>query len=233
MGYIADLSKYDPDNAVDNYPDGVILNIEDPGFATKRDRAIAKGIPWGTYSWVYPGQGAAAAQRAHDAGYGALGAWLDYEQEGVSPSDLQQALAHGDELGVKLGVYTYLYIWPTVSNVVGNHPVWMAYYPGANDGTYQSPYSDDARAAGALLHQFTSSNGTRDLSVVLDNNRWSAWTGTGATDEMTPDDWTKLGTWMQESEARIEKHVDSVIDAKIGTWLHNLEDHILAAIKAK
>lgn len=230
MGYIADLSRYDPLEAVDQFPDGVILNIEDPGFAAKRDRAVSKGIPWGTYSWVYPGQGPQAAQRAHDAGTGPLGAWLDYEQEGVSPSDLQLALSKADQLGFKIGVYTYLYIWPSVSGVVGDHPIWMAYYPGANDGTYQDAYSNDARKAGALLHQFTSSNGSRDLSVVLDPTRWSAWTGSG-DDEMTPDDWSKLGTWMQESEARIEKHVDDVVDKKIGTWLHNLEDHILAALK--
>jgi hypothetical protein len=178
VGYIADLSRYDPVEAVDGFPDGVILNVEDPGFADKRSRAVGNGIPWGTYSWVYPGQGAAAAQRAYDAGVGPLGTWLDYEQDGVTPTDLEQALAKADELGLHLGVYTYLATLPSVASLLGKHPLWLAYYPMANDGTYLPGYSDSARQAGALLHQFTSSNGFRDLSVVLDPARWATWTGT-------------------------------------------------------
>lgn len=175
MGYVADLSRYDPLEAVDLYPDGVILNIEDPGFTQKRDRAISNGFPWGTYTWVYPGLGAQATNRAVDAGVGPLGVWLDYEQEGVSPNDLQQALARADELGARVGVYTYLYILDSVAGLLGDHPLWLAYYPGGSD--WQQGYSDTARARGAVLHQFTSSNGSRDLSVVVDPERWSAWTG--------------------------------------------------------
>lgn len=177
MTTIADLSRYDALEAVDLY-DGVILNIEDPGFTAKRDRAIAKGIPWGTYSWVYPGGGAAAADRAYQAASAPpLGVWLDYEQTGVTPQDLTNALNRGDQLGLKLGVYTYLYIIDSVSNRVGNHPLWLAYYPNANDGTYPTGRDGDARRYGALLWQYTSSNGTRDLSRVLDDTRWTAWTG--------------------------------------------------------
>lgn len=193
---IADLSRYDDLTDVDQYPDGVILNVEDPGFGAKRDRAITKGIPWGTYSWVYPGDGVGAVQRAHDVGTGPLGAWLDYEQGGVSPADLQAALAHADGLGFKIGVYTYLYILPSVVGLLGDHPLWLAYYPGANDGTYQAWYSNDARAHGALLHQFTSSNGTRDLSVVLDEARWSAWTGSVPT--LPEDDDVKI--WIAKGD---------------------------------
>lgn len=176
MTTIADLSRYDPLEAVDLY-DGVILNVEDPGFGAKRDRAIQKNIPWGTYIWVYPGQGAAAGQKAHDIPSGSLGAWLDFEQSGATADDLSAALNRADELGVKIGVYTYLYILNSIADRVGTHPLWLAYYPGANDGTYQSSYSDSARQRGALIHQYTSSNGTRDLSRVLDDARWAQWTG--------------------------------------------------------
>lgn len=176
MTTIADLSRYDPLEAVDLY-DGVILNVEDPGFAAKRDRAIEKNIPWGTYIWVYPGQGANAGQKAHDIPTGSLGAWLDFEQAGATAADLRAALARADQLGTKIGVYTYLYILNGVSSEIGNHPLWLAYYPGYNDGSYQDWYSNDAKNAGALLHQYTSSNGTRDLSRVLDDTRWNNWVG--------------------------------------------------------
>lgn len=174
MGFIADLSRYDPVEAVDLY-DGVILNVEDPGYEAKRDRAIARGVPWGVYSWVYPGKGPAAIERVHgiDA---PLGVWLDYEQAGVQPVDLSAALTLADGLGMRVGVYTYLYILPTVKDRIGDHPLWLAYYPGRNDGVYAEGFSEDARRHGALLHQFTSSEGRRDLNVVLDQTRWATWT---------------------------------------------------------
>lgn len=184
MTTIADLSRYDPLEAVDLY-DGVILNIEDPGFIQKRDRAIANSKPWGTYSWVYPGQGAAASERAFTTGTGPLGAWLDYEQNGLNGNDLTAALRRGEELGLKLGVYTYLYIIGSVATLLGDHPLWLAYYPGNNDGTYPAGNAGDAVAHGALLWQYTSSNGTRDLSHVLDDTKWTAWTG-GATPTPAP-----------------------------------------------
>lgn len=185
MTTIADLSRYDPLEAVDLY-DGVILNVEDPGFAQKRDRAIATGKPWGTYIWVYPGQGAAAGQKAHDVGTGSLGAWLDFEQAGATAGDLRGALDRADSLGAKIGVYTYLYILNSVAGELGNHPLWLAYYPGNNDGSYQDWYSNDARARGAILHQYTSSNGTRDLSHVIDDARWTQWTGEAASPGQPP-----------------------------------------------
>ncbi len=176
MGFIADLSRYDPIEAVDLY-DGVILNVEDPGFAAKRDRAVANGKPWGVYSWVYPGGGVGAVDRALVGRGSPLGMWLDYEQGGVAPSDLTAAYGRADQLGVKVGVYTYLYILDSVAGTLGDHPLWLAYYPGQNDGSYVPSMSDQARARGAILHQFTSSNGTRDLNVVVDEARWAAWTG--------------------------------------------------------
>jgi len=225
MGYIADLSRYDPLEAVDSYPDGVILNVEDPGFGAKRDRANSRGVPWGTYSWVYPGQGPQAAQRAADAGVGPLGAWLDYEQQGVSPSDLQQALARGEQLGIRIGVYTYLYILDSVAGVLGEHPLWLAYYPGGD--TWQPSYSDTARARGALLHQFTSSNGDRDLSVVLDPARWSAWIGSTGDDEMTQEQLDTIGQWLKDTEGRIEQ---KLLDT-LGQWEQDTRGIILAAVK--
>jgi hypothetical protein len=250
VGYIADLSRYDPLTAVDAY-DGVILNIEDPGFAAKRDRAVAKGIPWGTYSWVYPGRGANAAQAAHDAGVGPLGAWLDYEQVGVGPDDLTAALARGDELGLKLGVYTYLYILPSVAGRFDGHPLWLAYYPGQNDGSYRANFSDDARARGAVLHQFTSSNGTRDLSVVVDEPAWSAWTGstTGDDLDMTQDELDKFlfgdaGYGISRMEAAVKDAAEKFVEPTLGAWekdtrayvdtkLAAMEKRLLAAIAAK
>jgi hypothetical protein len=189
MIFGADLSSYDGSDGtvVDPYQ-FVILNVQDPTIAAKINRAKAKGIPWGLYTWVYPGAGANSitlAKRIIDTyGKPPKGVWLDYEQAGVTPGDLTDALVTGEQAGMELGVYTYLAILPSVATSLRGHPLWLAFYPHPNDGSYPGGSEQNARDHGAKLWQYTSSNGTRDLNVILDEAWWHTWGDD--TEEPTP-----------------------------------------------
>ena len=50
-----DISKYQGDST-ELGADFVVVNIEDPALLEKIEFAVAHGIPWGLYSWVYPNE---------------------------------------------------------------------------------------------------------------------------------------------------------------------------------
>jgi hypothetical protein len=204
-----DISKFQSPSAMDGW-DFVILNVEDPGFAEKARRAHELGIPWDIYKWIFPGaSGSEMFARAHDL-VNAVGLpgrqpgyWADYEESGVAAHQVGEWFAAADAAGVKVGWYTYL----NVVNAEGNHapdrPLWLAYYPGTDDGSYQPSMSDDARARRATIHQFTTTSGTLDVNIVLDDTWWSEWTG---DDDMTPDQVRaivreEMDAWLNENAA--------------------------------
>lgn len=227
MTLLADLSRYDPDEAAAQY-DGAILNVEDPGVGTKAAIANAAGKPVMLYSWVYPRGGAQAVQHgvavAQSLGVPVKGIWLDYEQDGVVPNDVRAARST-DTGGFRFGVYAYLAMMNAqgqdLTDAIGDWPLWMAYYPGGNDGSYQAWYSDDARARSAVLHQFTSTNGTRDLNIVLDDAWFNTWTGTGP-----PPPPKKRGHDMELliSPTRALSHTAGVLDAQFPDPTHRFND---------
>ena len=96
-----DVSRYQGLESLDGQS-FVIVNVEDPGLADKIAHAKQLGIPWGLYTWVYPGSGRAdmarAAAQVSALGDPPLGFWLDYEQAGVTPNDLTDALDHAHEI---------------------------------------------------------------------------------------------------------------------------------------
>jgi hypothetical protein len=174
-----DLSRYD--TVGDVQPAFDLLNVEDPGCSQKAHRAHALGITWGLYSWVYPNDQGHSATRSKamgdlleldGTGQPPAGHWLDYEQTGVTPQDLVNAFAHGVE---HLGVYTYLYIIASVKETIGSRPLWLAYYPGNNDGQYPAGSIGDAQRWGAKLWQYSSTNGNLDRDVVVDEAWWAGW----------------------------------------------------------
>jgi len=191
---IADLSRYDgrrPD--ISGY-DGIIVNCQDPDLGGKVEDALAQGKPWGSYGWVYPDDGAGSMQRLVDnvsgIGHGVppLGYELDYEQNGVTQVDLVNALDRSETCGTfgRTMVYTYLYIIGSVANILRGRPLWLAYYPGNNDGAFPAGEDGPAKAWGALLWQYTSSNGTRDLSHVVDEPAWATWSGVQTPAPLAP-----------------------------------------------
>lgn len=192
-----DLSKYQNTDAVQ--PEFVILNVEDPYLASKARRAVDLGIVWDVYKWCFPGQDGGAMFRRAQALVAALGLpgrqpgyWLDYEEAGVAPNQVTQWFAATDAAGVQAGWYCYLYLLNAQGNVAPGRPLWLAYYPGSNDGSYYPSMSDTARNKGARLHQYTSTAGTLDQNIVLDEKWWSMWSdtvtpGPPPATEVTPD----------------------------------------------
>ncbi len=172
-----DVSRYQSVAAIHGW-DFVIVNVEDPTLGAKIEYARALNIPWGFYTWLYPGNGAGdmtrAVQAAARIGDPPLGYWLDYEQDGVSQRDIDSALAVARAHGVeaRTGIYTYLYIVDSID--LRGRPLWLAYYPGNNDGSFPAWASGDARARGAVLWQYTSGANAPvglDENVVID----AAW----------------------------------------------------------
>jgi hypothetical protein len=175
--------------------DFVILNVEDPGFADKARHARDLGIPWDIYKWIYPpGATDNQGRPRRDAGNGgasfaiakalvdqlnlpgrAPGYWGDYEEQGVLAGQVREWFAAADAAGVKAGWYTGLNVLDTEGNHAPDRPLWLAYYPGNDDGSYQSSMSDDARVRGARIHQFSSTHNTLDINVVLDTSWWDRW----------------------------------------------------------
>jgi hypothetical protein len=199
-----DVSRYQGLESLDGQS-FVIVNVEDPGLLDKVAHAKQIGIPWGLYTWVYPGSGrtdmARAAAQVATVGDPPLGFWLDYEQAGVTPTDLGDALDHADEQGIlgRTGVYTYLATVDDVAGHLRDRPLWLAYYPGNNDGSFPATQDGDAHNWNAVLWQYTSGANAPvglDRNVVIDEAWYSQWLGgapTGAgDDDMTPDQAKKL-----------------------------------------
>lgn len=193
MTRVSDQSRYDGADLVNN-ADAFWLNAADPNFVRKAQQAAALGKPWGPYSWVDPGNGAFASQRAYDAvqsagvGVPPLGYALDYEEAGVSQVDLMNALDRAESLGTfsRTWVYTYLYIIGSIANVLRGCPLWLAYYPGNNDGSYPAGQETAALNWGAWLWQYTSTNGTADMSEVVNQDAWNAWLANTSTPAPVP-----------------------------------------------
>jgi hypothetical protein len=184
-----DISRYQGAEEMDGWG-FVIVNVEDPGFDHKITRAKNLGIPWGPYTWIYPGNGRRDMERsvARTAPHGAppMGHWLDYEQAGVSQGDIDAALQRAGELSVieRTGIYTYLYLIGGVN--LRGRPLWLAYYPGSNDGTYLPGRGGDARSWQAKMWQY-SSGGNLDRNVVIDEAWYHGGTGGAAVPAPTPD----------------------------------------------
>lgn len=194
-----DVSKYQTPDALDGW-DFAILNHEDPTFSGKLDRCVALGIPYAFYGWLYPGRGREALTRmkAHDELLALNGDrrpefyWLDYEQSGVSPGDLADGLQAAADTGVAAmtGTYSYLAVISTIIDVIARYgsPLWLAYYPGSNDGSYPAGQDGAARRWGAVLWQY-SSGGNLDRNVVIDEAWYHAHHG---GDDMTEDEVRKI-----------------------------------------
>jgi hypothetical protein len=171
--------------------------VEDPGFAQKARRAHELGIPWDVYKWIYPpGATDSIGRPIPDAGNGATsfaiakdlvdqanvpgrepGYWGDYEQAGVTANQVREWFGAAVAADVKVGWYTYLHILHAEGNHAPDRPLWLAYYPDPNDGRYLPSMSDTARVRRASIHQFTSTNDTLDVNIVLDTEWWDDWTG--------------------------------------------------------
>ncbi len=182
-----DTSRYQPLGAYDPGAFEIINGQEPDGaggdFTATLQRNVADGRPQGVYIWGYPNGGYAveevvARTRGVLGGDLALGYWLDHEEAGISQAHIDAALGVADALGVRMGIYTYLNVLPTVN--LRGRDLWLAYYPGNNDGTYEPHYSDRARAEGAVIHQFTSSANADvglDRNVILDEAWYAALVG--------------------------------------------------------
>ncbi len=191
-----DISVWQTASAMEGQ-DFVILNVEDPGFAEKARRAHELGILWDIYKWIYPpGATDPDGRPIRDAGNAALSFeiakdlvdrtnipgrepayWADYEQAGVTAHQVRDWFAAADAARVKVGWYTYLNTLDTEGNHAPDRPLWLAYYPDPNDGSYQPSMSDTAHARSAKIHQFTSTSGTLDVNIVLDTTWWDRWAG--------------------------------------------------------
>lgn len=174
-----DLSRYD--GLEDVKPSFVILNVEDPGFGDKAGRAVALGVPWGVYLWIYPGVRPAVSwmhDRTLSLGHGEppVGYWADYEEGGVSADQLVDWFAQCDALPIKAGYYSG-------PSIVDHGPFltrawWCAAYPWGDD---RYPGVDalwaSSRPRPMQLWQFTSTNGTLDQDSVEDEAWWAGWVG--------------------------------------------------------
>lgn len=159
-----------------------ILNVKDPGFASKAREARDRALPWGVYSWVYAGADqrvnarlcvVAVEQAGLDSHAVPLGYWADYEDAGVTEDQLGPWFAGLDTLGVRGGYYAN----PGKIGGFRDRPYWMAQYPWPNDGSYRP---NDMADAGRPVNiwQFTSTAGTLDQNVVVDEAWFHAWVGT-------------------------------------------------------
>ncbi len=158
------LGSYDPGSFE-------IINALDPTLPQKVARNQAEGRPWGIYSWVFPGENgsyavgrAIAALGKTGAAAAPLGFWWDYEDNGVVQSQLDQAFATSDAEGYYSGYYGNDYRFD--HSTLLNRPYWMAAYPNPNDGVWQGWTPSASRPV--QIWQWTSTNGTLDQNVVID-----------------------------------------------------------------
>jgi hypothetical protein len=221
IGY--DLSKYQGREAV--RPAFVILNMEDPDYGGKRQVAIGDGIPDAGYLWINPNEnGASHVERAlrladKHGGMPPEGIYLDYEQGGVGPWQLDQCLAAIDSRGLlgQFGLYTYLYIIATVAaQWAAFIKKWLAYYPGSNNGALDMGRSGDAVRWGAHIWQFTSTGGTLDQNVII-------MTPPGAPESTV--DWDAIVAHF--NALRVPRSEELIIDELLDNgrhqfwWIHN------------
>lgn len=220
--WVDDISRYDggPDALTADRCDEAIFNVEDPQVLEKVRRWSGElDKPWHLYGWEYPGGGSSAIPLIHDTAdrldMTPKAGWVDYEQNGVTADDGWAAHAAADELGFPCGFYTYLYL---LNSQAGLRDVWrafnlrwIAYYPGTNDGSYPAAAIDDAQQWGSVLWQYTSSNGTRDRNVVVDEARWATL---GAAPAPPPAPPAKKGQHMElvMSPTRSLTHLAGVLD---------------------
>lgn len=205
---VLDLSRYDSATPSDvtavNDPDAadIIVNVEDPGCENKVAEAQRLGKGRGLYSWNY-GDGAAAAvagqQMADRLAQGGVsltrGVAIDHEAAGIAPSSATAARVRAASLPQPFMLYTYLYMLNSQPELAAEWwqwtGRWIAYYPGNNDGSLPSWAIGDAQAWGAMIWQYTSTNGTRDRSTPVDRALWARW-GTGTTSHQEDDDVAKV-----------------------------------------
>ncbi len=204
MIFGVDISSYQGAGIPDNKhgrgaPQHVIINVRDPGMGDKARECIRRGTPWAIYTWAFPGANQRdnlrwSAMTVESAGldWRACWYWIDYEDGGVDPQQIVAFHAAADELGVRSGLYTYLFLMPSIpEHVKTMRPLWLAYYPGANNGVYPADQDGAARRAGAVLWQF-SSNGTNppglDENAVMDEAWFATWAGGTPPDTIQEDE---------------------------------------------
>lgn len=186
--WVDDISRYDgtaADLTADRC-DEAIFNVEDPGCAEKVRRWSGEfAKPWHLYGWEYPGAGSAVdllSGMVDQLGMAPKAGWVDYEQNGVTPTDAAAARAKAAAVGFPCGFYTYLYLLNAQDGLADEWAAWdlrwIAYYPGTNDGSYPGWAIGDAQQRGAVLWQYTSTNGTRDRNVVVDEAKWASLAST-------------------------------------------------------
>jgi hypothetical protein len=188
--FVDDISRYDGglDALTADRADAFLFNVEDPQVVDKVNRTrLDLGKDWGLYGWEYPTPGSSAIPLMHDVAdrVGQIptkAGWVDYEQNGVSPADGWAAHDAAAGLGFPCGFYTYLYMLNSQDGLADVWHAfdlrWIAYYPGNNSGAYPASEIGSAQYMDSTLWQFTSSGGTRDRSVVVDDSRWAALGGT-------------------------------------------------------
>lgn len=217
-----DLSRYDdagPDGSdavADPWADFVILNIEDPRCVRKVERAVSIRKPWALYSWLYAGAGAASVHRLQafvdllvlsGLPVPPKGGFVDFEANGVSTGDAAAARSVVPTIATPCGFYTYLYLLNSLPGLADEWARWggrwIAYYPWGDD-RYPAGEIGSAQFMQSMLWQFTSSGGSRDRNVVVDEAAWAAW-GTGTpVSQLVPmgdDDVTYLETRADGSRA--------------------------------
>lgn len=206
MIFGVDISSFQGAGIPDNKhgrgaPQFVIINVRDPGLGDKARECIRRGTPWAIYTWAFPGANQRdnlrwSALTVENAGldWRSIRYWIDYEDSGVSAQQIVTFYDAAAELGVEAGLYTYLFLMPSIPDaVVAMRPLWLAYYPGANNGVYPANQDGAARQRGAVLWQF-SSNATNppglDENAVMDEawfaNEWAG--GAPPPEEITEED---------------------------------------------
>ncbi len=222
-----DISKYQAPSAMDGW-DFAIFNVEDPYIGAKVDHAYETNKNWNIYKWQYPTQsGLYSFQVAKHIVDGLYRGgrypqfFLDYEESGVAPWQRDEWYHACQASGIpqQPGFYNYLYLMRQQGlSFYPDETGWLAYYPGNNDGNYYDSMSDTARAYGATLHQYSSTSGTLDRNVTLDDS----WFTGGGVPDMTEDEVRRI----------VEDHVYGIIpqygvsraDAHVQDYVFNSHD---------
>lgn len=193
MIFGVDISSYQGTGIPDNRygrgaPGFVIINVRDPGMPAKANECIARGTPWAVYTWAFPGADQRdnlrwSALTLEQAGlpWREVCYWIDWEQDGGAIGQIADFHDEASKLGLASGLYTYLFRMPEIPEwLVNARPLWLAYYPGNNDGQYPAGQEGAAIANGAVLWQFSSNAQNQpglDENVVIDEAWFATWGG--------------------------------------------------------
>jgi hypothetical protein len=178
-----------------------IINVRDPSLAGKAREARDRGLPWSIYVWIFPPgheqfeDGAQLCDRLQ-RGIDACGmrptlldGWWDYENtvgfpNPVEQGQLDQVFAEADQRGLRTGYYANP--GRADDQKLSARPFWMAQYPDPNDGAFPGfgAMTDPGRSV--QLWQFTSTVGTLDQNIVVDEAWFAALARPPAPAEALP-----------------------------------------------